>query len=142
MTGASVDHMGLAQFTLSSRSCPRCSCCTRAPSGALRIFFSYSPSALGTVEASTSRFSVASEFLHKFRYYRLLTVLHRFERELEALRKELAEVNARSERSSPTLGPQSDDDLSNSAGSPRVLSPVVSAVDPQDNIPPINGDAR
>ncbi|KAI0723006.1 hypothetical protein C8Q76DRAFT_721222 [Earliella scabrosa] len=66
----------------------------------------------------------------------------KFERELEALRKELAEVNARSERSSPTLGPQSDDDLSISAGSPRVLSPVVSAVDPQDNIPPINGDAR
>ncbi len=67
---------------------------------------------------------------------------NRFERELEALRKELAEVTARSERSSPTLGPQSDDDLSNSAGSPRVLSPIVAAVDPQDVIPPMNGDAR
>ncbi|KAI0774013.1 hypothetical protein C8Q74DRAFT_1200643 [Fomes fomentarius] len=66
----------------------------------------------------------------------------KFERELEALRKELAEVTARSERSSPTLGPQSDDDLSNTAGSPRVLSPIVAAVDPQDVIPPMNGDAR
>ena len=65
---------------------------------------------------------------------------YRFERELEALRKELAE--ARSERSSPTLGPQSDDDALSLAGSPKALSPIVAAVDPQDIIPPINGEAR
>lgn len=66
---------------------------------------------------------------------------HRFERELEALRKELAEVNARSERSSPTLGPQSDDDMATLNGSPNSLSPIVTAVEVSDaNIPPINGN--
>ena len=65
----------------------------------------------------------------------------RFERELEALRKELAEVNARSERSSPTLGPQSDDDLATLNGSPHSLSPIVTAVEVSDaNIPPINSN--
>ncbi|KAI1789008.1 hypothetical protein LXA43DRAFT_600403 [Ganoderma leucocontextum] len=64
----------------------------------------------------------------------------KFERELEALRKELAEVNARSERSSPTLGPQSDDDMATLNGSPHSLSPIVTAVEVSDaNIPPING---
>ncbi|KAI0751457.1 hypothetical protein C8Q80DRAFT_1098040 [Daedaleopsis nitida] len=64
----------------------------------------------------------------------------KFERELEALRKELAE--ARSERSSPTLGPQSDDDVGTPIGSPKILSPLVTAVDPQDIIPPLNGETR
>ncbi|OBZ76967.1 hypothetical protein A0H81_03679 [Grifola frondosa] len=54
----------------------------------------------------------------------------KFERELEALRKELAD--ARSERSSPTLGPQSDDDLATVTGSPdiatKTLSPIVSTM--------------
>ncbi|KAH9894374.1 hypothetical protein C8Q73DRAFT_695384 [Cubamyces lactineus] len=64
----------------------------------------------------------------------------KFERELEALRKELAEVNARSERSSPTLGPQSDDDLTTVATSPnlsqKTLSPSVTEVElPQETIP-------
>ncbi|KAM5534871.1 hypothetical protein V8D89_011426 [Ganoderma adspersum] len=65
----------------------------------------------------------------------------KFERELEALRKELAEVNARSERSSPTLGPQSDDDMATLNGSPNNLSPIVTAVEVSDaNIPPINSN--
>ncbi|EMD40466.1 hypothetical protein CERSUDRAFT_111065 [Gelatoporia subvermispora B] len=64
----------------------------------------------------------------------------KFERELEALRKELAEATARSsERSSPTLGPQSDDELATVSGSPelkhRTLSAAIglpeSASDPQ-----------
>lgn len=57
----------------------------------------------------------------------------KFERELEALRKELAEVSARSERSSPTLDPQSDDELSTVAGSPdmngEAASPEISIAD-------------
>ncbi|KAI0824677.1 hypothetical protein BC628DRAFT_1322058 [Trametes gibbosa] len=57
----------------------------------------------------------------------------KFERELEALRKELAEVTARSERSSPTLGPQSDDDLTTVSTSPnlshKALSPSISEVE-------------
>nr|VWO99654.1 N/A [Ganoderma boninense] len=65
----------------------------------------------------------------------------KFERELEALRKELAEVNARSERSSPTLGPQSDDDMATLNGSPNSLSPIVTAVEVSDaNIPPITSN--
>ncbi|KAI0650133.1 hypothetical protein C8Q79DRAFT_998052 [Trametes meyenii] len=61
----------------------------------------------------------------------------KFERELEALRKELAEVNARSERSSPTLGPQSDDELTAFSASPdlsnKALSPSVSEAElPQE----------
>ena len=75
-----------------------------------------------------------------YRLQRLICPPFRFERELEALRKELAEVNARSERSSPTLGPQSDDDISTLAGSPKALSPIVTAVDPPDNVPPINSN--
>ncbi|KAI0080689.1 hypothetical protein K474DRAFT_1589163 [Panus rudis PR-1116 ss-1] len=64
----------------------------------------------------------------------------KFERELEALRKELAEATARSTHSSPTLAPQSDDDLSTIAGSPpmdsKVLSPSASNVElPQETIP-------
>lgn len=74
----------------------------------------------------------------------------RFERELEALRKELAEVNARSERSSPTFGPQSDDDLTTVAGSPnlshKALSPSISEVElPQQAVTQRqthNGDAQ
>ena len=58
---------------------------------------------------------------------------HRFEKELEALRKELAEATSRSERSSPTFGPQSDDDLSTIAASPALssknLSPSISHID-------------
>ncbi|KAI0796493.1 hypothetical protein C8Q75DRAFT_790674 [Abortiporus biennis] len=59
----------------------------------------------------------------------------KFERELEALRKELAEANSRStsERSSPNFGPQSDDDLTTVAGSPdlanKTLSPSLSSVE-------------
>ncbi|KAI0771965.1 hypothetical protein BD413DRAFT_604100 [Trametes elegans] len=73
----------------------------------------------------------------------------KFERELEALRKELAEVNARSERSSPTLGPQSDDELTTVSLSPnlsnKALSPSVPEVElPQETVPAQtqNGDAR
>ncbi|CCM03387.1 uncharacterized protein FIBRA_05517 [Fibroporia radiculosa] len=57
----------------------------------------------------------------------------KFERELEALRKELAEATSRSQGSSPILDPQSDDDLSTVAGSPdivaKTLSPDISATD-------------
>lgn len=68
--------------------------------------------------------------------------VYRFERELESLRKELAEAMSRSERSSPTLGPQSDDDLSSVAASSglnsKVVSPGVSAVElPLETIPVI-----
>jgi hypothetical protein len=35
--------------------------------------------------------------------------MHRFERELEALRKELAEAQSKSQRSSPTMGPSETD---------------------------------
>ncbi|KAH9947308.1 hypothetical protein B0H21DRAFT_692213 [Amylocystis lapponica] len=49
----------------------------------------------------------------------------KFERELEMLRKELAEATSQSERSSPTLGPQSDDDLSTVAGSPDKVTKVL-----------------
>ncbi|OJT13348.1 hypothetical protein TRAPUB_10114 [Trametes pubescens] len=74
----------------------------------------------------------------------------KFERELEALRKELAEVTARSERSSPTFGPQSDDDLTAVSASPnlthKTLSPSLSEVElPQQatNEPQThNGDAH
>ncbi|EKM59425.1 uncharacterized protein PHACADRAFT_249903 [Phanerochaete carnosa HHB-10118-sp] len=64
----------------------------------------------------------------------------KFEKELEALRKELAEATSRSERSSPTLGPQSDDELSTVAGSPSLsgkgLSPSISNVElPLETIP-------
>lgn len=52
----------------------------------------------------------------------------KFEKEMEALRKELAEATSRSESqgSSPILGPQSDDDLSTIAGSPDVVSKALS----------------
>ncbi|KAJ3479336.1 hypothetical protein NLI96_g9123 [Meripilus lineatus] len=67
----------------------------------------------------------------------------KFERELEALRKELAEATSRSERSSPTLGPQSDDDLSTVAGSPDLgdkalpsVPSVTSLVSTPDSITP------
>lgn len=57
----------------------------------------------------------------------------KFEKELEALRKELAEATSRSGRSSPTFGPQSDDDLSTIAASPALssknLSPSISNID-------------
>ncbi|KAL7282194.1 hypothetical protein ACG7TL_003663 [Trametes sanguinea] len=73
----------------------------------------------------------------------------KFERELEKLRKELAEVTARSERSSPTLGPQNDDDLTVVSSSPnlsnKTLSPSASEVElPQETIPAQtqNGDSR
>ena len=66
-------------------------------------------------------------------------MLRRFERELESLRKELAEATSRSERSSPTLGPQSDDDLStftSSALNSKTTSPGVSQVElPLETIP-------
>lgn len=70
--------------------------------------------------------------------------MYRFERELESLRKELAEAMSRSERSSPTLGPQSDDDLSSVAASSglnsKVVSPGVSAVElPLETVPVIPG---
>ena len=66
--------------------------------------------------------------------------MHRFEKELEALRKELAEATSRSERSSPTFGPQSDDDLSTVAVSPalssKAVSPSISKLDlPADILP-------
>ena len=66
----------------------------------------------------------------------------KFERELESLRKELAEAISRSERSSPTLGPQSDDDLTVVAASSglnsKVVSPGVSEVElPLETIPVI-----
>jgi hypothetical protein len=72
-------------------------------------------------------------------------LLSRFERELEALRKELAEATA---RTSPTLAPQSDaeDDLSTMAGSPALSmkslgkSPDASNVElPLDSISSVNG---
>lgn len=66
----------------------------------------------------------------------------RFERELEALRKELAEALSRSERSSPTLGPQSDDDLTavspSSSLNSKTVSPNVSAVElPLETLPSV-----
>ena len=51
-------------------------------------------------------------------------IVDRFERELENLRKELAEAYARSSSSaptSPTLNPQSDDGLSTVGSSPSLL---------------------
>lgn len=60
------------------------------------------------------------------RFYKPINNLIRFERELDALRKELAEATARSGRSSPTsdaLGFASDDDVS-TLGSPT-MSPKV-----------------
>jgi hypothetical protein len=55
--------------------------------------------------------------------------ISRFERELEALRKELADTTARSGRSSPTSidtlsngGPTSEDDLSTFGGTPLVTN--------------------
>lgn len=73
----------------------------------------------------------------------LIGSFDRFERELEALRKELAEATSRSERSSPTLGPQSDDDLSTVAGSPDLgdkalpsVPSVTSLVSTPDSITP------
>ena len=61
---------------------------------------------------------------------------YRFERELEALRKELAEgthSRSNSVTSSPTLAPQDDDDLTTLNGSPDIsaknLSPEISTPD-------------
>lgn len=56
------------------------------------------------------------------------------------MRKELAEATSRSERSSPTFGPQSDDDLSTIAASPslssKTLSPSLSRLElPVDVVP-------
>ncbi|PCH41341.1 hypothetical protein WOLCODRAFT_137340 [Wolfiporia cocos MD-104 SS10] len=67
----------------------------------------------------------------------------KFEKELEALRKELAEVTSRSSGSSPILGPQSDDELTTVGGSPNIvdkaLSPEISSTDlPIDTKPAAN----
>lgn len=62
--------------------------------------------------------------------------LRRFERELEALRRELAEVTARSsEQSSPLMGPQSDDEISTVAGSPDSMSKPLSPEEPATELP-------
>ncbi|KAH8106295.1 hypothetical protein BXZ70DRAFT_919035 [Cristinia sonorae] len=59
----------------------------------------------------------------------------KFERELEALRKELAEAYARSSSpSSPSLGPQSDDGLSTVGNSPP-LGPVADQCVPSGDLP-------
>lgn len=71
----------------------------------------------------------------------------KFEKELEALRKELADATSRSQGSSPILGPQSDDDLSTVAGSPdivaKTLSPEISTTDlPLDTLTKANGHTQ
>ena len=73
-------------------------------------------------------------FSRVYLFAELISMPYRFERELEALRKELAEATSRSSNSSPTLGPQSDDDLSTVAGSPnmngnKVLSPEMASIE-------------
>jgi hypothetical protein len=67
---------------------------------------------------------------------------YRFERELEALRKELAEVSARSGRSSPTTMSMSEDELASIANSPATHPVVVtSGVDPLDLEPSLTKKA-
>lgn len=69
--------------------------------------------------------------------YTLNSSVYRFERQLEALRKELAEAYARSSSSaptSPTLAAQSDDGLSTVGNSPS-LEPVPDKAVPQVESP-------
>jgi len=68
----------------------------------------------------------------------------KFERELEALRKELADATARSGRSSPTSldplsGGPSDEDLSTGGGSPPLMMKkgLPSVVTPDDVPAPV-----
>lgn len=66
----------------------------------------------------------------------------RFERELEALRKELAEgthSRSNSVTSSPTLAPQDDDDLTTVNGSPDILAKNLSPEIPTPDLPTSNG---
>ena len=49
------------------------------------------------------------------------------------MRKELAEATSRSERSSPSLGPQSDDDLLTVAGSPSLSAKGLSPESPSSS---------
>jgi hypothetical protein len=78
-------------------------------------------------------------FIFKSQFVRRSHVMNffRFERELEALRKELADTTARSGRSSPnsldtTSGGPSDEDLLTPAGSPPTLNEELPAT--PDNI--------
>jgi len=66
----------------------------------------------------------------------------KFERELEALRKELAEgthSRSNSTMSSPTLAPQDDDDLSTVNGSPDIALKNLSPEIPTPDLPTENG---
>ena len=65
----------------------------------------------------------------------------RFERELEALRKELAEgthSRSNSVTSSPTLAPQDDDDLTTVNGSPDIPAKNLSPEIPTPDLPASN----
>ena len=67
---------------------------------------------------------------------------YRFERELEALRKELAEgthSRSNSVTSSPTLAPQDDDDLTTVNGSPDILAKNLSPEISTPDLPTGNG---
>ena len=75
------------------------------PSGAEHSYSLYFLSVSGMAGATTLKCLVGSMYLQiVFSSIPLSFIVpfHRFERELEALRKELAEVSARSGRSSPT----------------------------------------
>ncbi|KZT72686.1 hypothetical protein DAEQUDRAFT_722851 [Daedalea quercina L-15889] len=66
----------------------------------------------------------------------------KFERELEALRKELAEgIHSRSNSatSSPTLAPQDDDELATVNGSPDIIAKNLSPEIPTPDLPVGNG---
>lgn len=64
----------------------------------------------------------------------------RFERELEALRKELADATARSGRSSPTsLGSEEDLAVGGSHGSPIMMTKGLAPKSTTDNVSPALG---
>lgn len=106
--------------------------------GVPHSFWPYSRSASGTAEGSTLKFSAASTL--SFGYMLLyLTNLCRFERELEALRKELADTTGRCGRSSPNgldtiSNSPSDEDLWTQGGSPLMMKKGLSLATP-DEVP-------
>jgi len=66
----------------------------------------------------------------------------KFERELEALRKELADATGRSGRSSPTSlealnGGSTDEDLSTQSSSPLIMNNGLPPLATNDDVPPL-----
>jgi hypothetical protein len=97
------------------------------------------------VGGSILKFSAASTLSSNLRSLAYLTSFYRFERELEALRKELADTTGRSGRSSPTntdavSGGPSDEDLT--TGSPLMMNKGLPLVTPDDAPVPVDDTTK